>query len=144
MLTRRQLIVACGALTGGVATGALTRERKGAADARSPLRNTFQPGEIWVDTGGKPFQAHGGSILEVEDRYYWYGENKEFTTGKTDVWTWGVRCYGSTDLYNWDDLGLIIPPDKDDPTSPLNPAAKLDRPHILYNPRRRSSSAGSS
>jgi hypothetical protein len=30
--------------------------------------------------------------------FYWYGENKEFTTGETDVWTWGVRCYRSRDL----------------------------------------------
>ncbi|MEO5587920.1 MAG: family 43 glycosylhydrolase, partial [Novosphingobium sp.] len=49
---------------------------------------------------------------------------------------WGVRAYSSKDLYNWDDLGLIIPPDLSDPTSPLHPEqAHLDRPHILYNPR---------
>ena len=40
-----------------------------------------------------------------------------------------------SDLYNWDDLGLIIPPDNDDPNSPLNPKAKLDRPHIIHNAR---------
>ena len=22
--------------------------------------------------------------------YYWYGENKEFTTGKDEIWTWGI------------------------------------------------------
>jgi len=89
--------------------------------------------EIWNDTSGKPIQAHGGSIIEANDKYYWYGENKEFTTGKTDIWTWGVRCYESTDLYNWRDLGLIIPPNTKDPSSPLFPAAFLDRPHILFN-----------
>ena len=89
--------------------------------------------EIWNDTSGKPIQAHGGSIIEASDKYYWYGENKEFTTGKTDIWTWGVRCYESTDLYNWRDLGLIIPPNTKDPSSPLFPAAFLDRPHILFN-----------
>jgi hypothetical protein len=95
--------------------------------------HSFKPGELWLDTSGKVIQAHSGSIIQVEDRYYWYGENKEFTTGKTDVWTWGVRCYSSTDLYNWEDIGLIIPPDVNDRTSPLHPAAGLDRPHILYN-----------
>ncbi len=98
---------------------------------------SFRPGQVWLDTTGKPIQAHGGSIIQVCDTYYWYGENKEFTTGKTNVWTWGVRCYSSSDLYNWDDLGLIIPPDTKDPDSPLNPAAFLDRPHILYNHRTR-------
>lgn len=44
-----------------------------------------------------------------------------------------MRCYSSSDLYNWDDLGLIIPPDTKDQNSPLHPAAKLDRPHILHN-----------
>ena len=58
------------------------------------------------------------------DLYYWYGENKEFTTGKTGIWTTGVRCYSSSDLYNWDDLGLIIPPNNDDPDSPLSAKAK--------------------
>jgi hypothetical protein len=96
---------------------------------------SFRPGEVWLDTAGKPIQAHGGSLLRVDDVYYWYGENKEFTTGKTDVWTWGVRCYSSADLYNWDDLGLIIPPNTDDLTSPLNPKAGLDRPHIIHNAR---------
>jgi hypothetical protein len=71
--------------------------------------------------------------LEVEERCYWYGENKEFTTGKGDIWTWGIRAYESTDLYHWQDIGLIVPPNTEDRSSPLHPAAGLDRPHILYN-----------
>ncbi len=94
---------------------------------------SFQPGEVWLDTAGNPIQAHGGSVIHLDNRFYWIGENKEFTTGKTEVWTWGVRCYTSTDLYNWRDIGLIIPPDTEDRSSPLHPAAGLDRPHILYN-----------
>lgn len=67
------------------------------------------------------------------NRFYWYGENKEHTLPGSGVWHWGVRCYSSTDLCNWDDEGLIIPPDLDDPASPLHPAQKMDRPHIVYN-----------
>lgn len=103
------------------------------AVAAGSVRRSFRPGEVWLDTAGKPIQAHGGSILQIGEAYYWYGENKEFTTGKTDIRGWGVRCYLSTDLYNWQDLGLIIPPDTSNPNSPLSPTTKLDRPHIFYN-----------
>jgi hypothetical protein len=97
--------------------------------------NSFRPGQVWLDTEGKAIQAHGGSLIEVDGTFYWYGENKEFTTGQTDVWHWGVRCYASTDLYNWTDLGLIVPPETEDKASPLHPSAKMDRPHIIHNAR---------
>jgi hypothetical protein len=126
MMTRREWLVAGGALAANIVMAASTQERAPAVANTAP-RRSFKPGEAWLDTAGKPIQAHAGSILQVGDRYYWYGENKEFTTGKNDVWTWGVRCYASTDLYNWEDLGLIIPPNTDDRSSPLHPAAGLDR-----------------
>jgi hypothetical protein len=93
------------------------------------------PGQEWLDTDGKPIHAHGGSILTVGDTYYWYGENKEFTTGLTNIWHWGVNLYSSKDLMNWKHEGIVIPPDLKDPTSPLAPASCMDRPHILYNER---------
>ncbi|KAF3338895.1 hypothetical protein FCM35_KLT16366 [Carex littledalei] len=42
----------------------------------------FFPGQIWLDTDGKPIQAHGGGILYDEETrmYYWYGENKDGPT----------------------------------------------------------------
>lgn len=96
---------------------------------------TIRPGRIWLDTAGKRIHAHGGSVLYWEGTYYWYGENKEKTDGKNGIWHWGVRCYSSTDLYNWTDEGLIIPPDTEDPNSSLHPSACMDRPHIIYNCR---------
>ncbi len=102
-------------------------------DSRFRRRQSFTPGEVWLDTSGKPIQVHGGSILKVGGQFFWYGENKEFTTGETDVWTWGVRCYRSRDFYNWDDLGLIIPPDLTDKSALLSPARLIDRPHILHD-----------
>ena len=95
--------------------------------------NSIRPGQVWLDTNGNRIQAHGGSIIYVDGVYYWYGENKEKTTGENKIWHWGVRCYASTDLYNWEDKGLIIPPEPDDPDSSLNPEACMDRPHIIYN-----------
>ena len=100
----------------------------------APGYRSFRPGEVWLDTAGKPIQACGSSIIQVGDTFYWYGENKERTTGKDKVWHWGMRAYKSKDLYNWTDLGTFIPPALDDPASPLHPFQFADRPHIVYNP----------
>lgn len=99
------------------------------------MYTSFYPGKVWLDTNGKRIHAHGGSIFVEDGIYYWYGENKEFTDPDKNIWHWGVRCYASTDLYNWEDKGLIIPPESDDPKSSLHPSACMDRPHILYNQR---------
>lgn len=97
------------------------------------IYDRFYPGQVWLDTEGKPIHAHGGSVIYVDGTYYWYGENKEKSVGDRSIWHWGVRCYASKDLYNWEDKGLIIPPDLEDETSPLHPSAHMDRPHIIYN-----------
>ena len=97
------------------------------------IYSCFRPGDLWLDTDGKPIQAHAGSVILVEDTYYWYGENKEFTDGKSEIESWGIRFYSSKDLYNWKDLGPLIPPDELDPDSPLSPTVFPERPHILYN-----------
>jgi hypothetical protein len=67
--------------------------------------------------------------------YYWYGENKEFTTIGSHIWTYGIRCYTSKDFYNWEDKGLIIPPDSSNPLSPMHPSQSNDRPHIIFCPK---------
>ena len=94
--------------------------------------DSIRPGQIWLDTNGKRIQAHGPSVFYENGTFYWYGENKEHTDGKSKIWTWGIRAYSSTDLYNWKDEGLIIPPDEKNKKSPLYPNRKLDRPHIIY------------
>ncbi len=97
----------------------------------------FRPGKTWYDTNGKRIQAHGGSILYAEGKFWWYGENKEGITGlatgeKCPFWHHGVRIYSSTDLYNWTDEGLAMP-ESDDINNSFHPANIMDRPHILYN-----------
>jgi len=44
----------------------------------------YHPGRVWLDTDGKPIQAHGGGVLydERTQTYYWYGENKDGKTYK--------------------------------------------------------------
>lgn len=49
------------------------------------LNHTFYPGKIWLDTEGKRIHAHGGSVMHINGTYYWYGENKEKTTGENDI-----------------------------------------------------------
>ena len=98
---------------------------------------SIKPGQIWLDTNGKPIQAHGFQVMEKDGTYYWYGENKEFTTLGSHVWTYGIRCYRSKDFYNWEDCGLIIKPDTTDYLSPLHFSQTLDRPHIVYAPKTR-------
>jgi len=97
------------------------------------MYDAIYPGELWLDTAGNPMPAHGGSVLYPEAVYYCYGENKEKADGKNGIWHWGVRMYRSHDLCNWEDLGVIIPPEADDPDSPLHPHSMMDRPHIIYN-----------
>ena len=108
------------------------------------LRTSITPGQPWLDTKGERIHAHGGSVITVDGVHYWYGENKEFSTPGSGIWHWGVRCYSSTDLCNWEDRGLIIPPDEDDETSPLHPSQLgwID-PTSSTTPTRASTSAGS-
>ena len=63
----------------------------------------------------------------------WGKQGKNAWGKKNTVWHWGVRLYISSDLYNWEDKGLIIPPQPEDLSSPLHPTYCMDRPHIIYN-----------
>ncbi len=95
--------------------------------------NTFRPGKEWRDTDGELIQAHGGQVMYVDGKYYWYGENKNMTLSlNSPYWHNGVQCYSSDDLYNWKNEGTILKAN-DDINSPLCRQRIIDRPHILYN-----------
>src|SRR5699024_9202177 len=38
--------------------------------------DVIKNGEFWYDTDGAMIQAHGGDIIQVDDTYYWFGEDK--------------------------------------------------------------------
>jgi Glycosyl hydrolases family 43 len=102
----------------------------------------IRPGEVWLDTDGKPINAHGAGILFHKGTYYWYGEIKQGKTylpdcnaswGGTRVDVTGVSCYASTDLLNWKNLGIALPAVKDDPRHDLHPSKVVERPKVLFN-----------
>lgn len=99
------------------------------------MYNSIRPGQEWLDTEGKRIEAHGGTMFQENGVYYWVGEDKSHTRKKGKIWTWGVRLYSSTDLYNWKDEGHIISPVPEDKNSLFYPNRHLDRPHLIKNPR---------
>lgn len=91
------------------------------------------PGQALFDTEGKRIHAQFPHIAVHNGKFYLYGSNREFTDGKSKIWHWGIKMYESTDLYNWKDLGLIIPPDENDKDSLLNPHSIMDAPCLIFN-----------
>ncbi len=102
------------------------------------MRTSFTPGKIWQDFEGAPIQAHGGCVLYYEGLYYWFGENKNGTTKPgsvvgSSVDAIGVSCYSSTDLYNWENMGLVLPAVSDLPEHDLHTSKIIERPKVIYN-----------
>lgn len=105
------------------------------------MYHSIRPGKTWYDANGKRIQAHGGSILYAEGKFWWYGENKEGITGRSTgepcrFWHHGVKLYSSVDLYNWKDEGFAMK-ESDDVNNPFYPGNIMDRPHIIFNKKRR-------
>lgn len=69
---------------------------------------TGTAGETMYDTNGNQIQAHGGQIQQLTvdgvTKWYWIGEDK--TNDYRPVG--GIHVYSSTDLYNWEDEGLVL------------------------------------
>jgi beta-xylosidase len=100
----------------------------------------FASGYAWRDTDGNPIDAHGGCILFHEGIYYWYGEAKTGRTflpdcnkswGGTRVDMAGVSCYSSTDLFDWKNEGLALPPAAG--AGDLNSSNVVERPKVVFN-----------
>ncbi len=113
-----------------VVSQSVDRQRSGTA-IKTPSGEQFKysrfvPGELWLDTDGKPIQAHGGGILVRDDTYYWYGEDR--TPGQQT----GVSCYSSKDLYNWKHEALALPHSA--LASDIRKRSFIERPKVIYNP----------
>lgn len=99
------------------------------------MYDAIYPGRVWLDTKKERIQAHGAGMFYEDGTYYWYGEDKSHTRKKGKLWTWGIRCYTSKDLCNWEDRGHIIEPEPEDKESIFHPNRRMDRPHIIKNDR---------
>lgn len=93
--------------------------------------NEFHPGKVWYDKDGNPINAHGGDMLYCENTYYWFGQIMTPCGGDSEAWV-GVSCYSSTDLYNWNCLGVALQV-KDNPSHLLTRGCSIDKPKVIYN-----------
>ena len=87
---------------------------------------------------GVPIQAHGGGILFDRGTYYWFGENKASVTHRRGVVGFnvdaiGVSCYASTDLYNWENKGIVLSSVKGPVEHELHTSKIIERPKVIYN-----------
>ncbi|KAH8954359.1 hypothetical protein BDL97_08G075500 [Sphagnum fallax] len=100
----------------------------------------FYPGRTWLDSVGKPIQAHGGGVIYVAETqtFYWYGENKNGATihpkqGTARVDVLGISCYSSKDLWTWNYKGLALKAERRDKSSDLYFLNVVERPKVIYN-----------
>jgi hypothetical protein len=87
------------------------------------------PGITFMDTDGKPVNAHGGGVIKVCDTFYLHGEY--FLSTTTDNNFNGFSIYSSKNLATWKNEGIILPQQA---SGQLGPNRKGERPHIIQCP----------
>jgi hypothetical protein len=127
---------ATGGTTGGTtSTGGSTggSTSTGGAAGSGPigvLSGPLNTGIIFMDTDGKPVNAHGGGIIKVGDTFYMHGEYFPPAT-TTDNNFHGFSMYSSKDLATWKNEGIILPQQA---SGELGPNRKGERPHVIKCP----------
>lgn len=96
-------------------------------------QTNFQPSTEWLDTSGKPINAHGGGVLYHEGVYYWYGEHKIEGKSEAAFADGGIHCYSSKDLINWQDRGIVMSVDYSNDKSDIAYGCILERPKVVFN-----------
>lgn len=91
---------------------------------------TLTQGAEWLADDSVHINAHGGNIIKYNDAYYWYGENRRAENPTSN----GVSVYRSTDLANWQNLGLALEM-SDSAGHDLERGGIIERPKVVYNPR---------
>ncbi len=83
------------------------------------------PGTTWYDTKGQKINAHGNCVVYHDGAYYWFGEDR--TKSKSN----GVAVYKSTNLLDWERLGLAF--ESKDAYDAETDNCILERPKVVYN-----------
>src|SRR6266496_3842084 len=97
-------------------------------EVTTPSRDTdlVHNGGFWCpENGAAVIQGHGGSVLQVGDTYYWYGEDKSHNGASFR----SVTIYSSKDLAHWSFVTHALTID----SHPELADAKIERPKVLYN-----------
>ncbi len=115
-----------GEATGGAATTTGGATGAGGESKAEPVDWPLINGVQWADVEGQPIQAHGGGMLQVEDVYYWFGENRN-----PDGTFYAVSAYRSADLRRWEHAGDVLTMTSDPGLNPAN----VERPKVVYNAR---------
>ncbi|NML65960.1 family 43 glycosylhydrolase [Hymenobacter sp. RP-2-7] len=102
------------------------------AQAQTPRRTAFEPGQPWPDNHGVHLNAHGAGALYDHGRYYLFGEHK-IAGPKGNSAQVGVHCYSSKDLYNWQDEGIALAVAPAGSGSEIEKGCVLERPKVVYN-----------
>jgi hypothetical protein len=125
-------VVATGGKTGtGGAAGSNGCTAPAASGPIGTITGALATGIAFIDTDGKPVNAHGGGIIQVCDTFYMHGEYFPPTTGTTDGNFNGFTMYSSKDLATWKNEGFVLP---QQPSGELGPNRKGERPHIIKCP----------
>jgi hypothetical protein len=93
------------------------------------ISGAVQSGVAFMDTEGKPVNAHGGGIIRVGDTFYMHGE--VFLSTSTDNLFNGFSMYSSKDLATWKNEGIVLPQQSG---GELGPSRHGERPHIIRCP----------
>ena len=88
-------------------------------------------GQLWMDTDGQHINAHGGNIIQYNNTYYWYGENRPYSGGSTET---GISVYSSTDLKTWKNEGGALATSQE-AGHDIERGCIMERPKVLYNPK---------
>jgi len=88
---------------------------------------TIQNGKLWLDTEGRPVQAHAPGFVKMGDVWYMVGEDR------SNPWNPDVNLYSSRDLVHWQFEKKII---ENGVTTPqLGNTRMIERPKLMYNPQ---------
>ena len=85
--------------------------------------SVFAPGADWLDTDGRPIEAHTGGMFHEGSTYYWVG-----ASWRGEDKFQAFNLYSSADLQNWQFRRTLLRPSPDLPSS-----HEIARPKILYN-----------